>query len=83
MKMFFVNSSKQYKKLIESDYIEDLYDVIEDFFDEHKHRPHLLRFVSEGSECKISFESGCEGFEIEDVSASDVTELKKLLDGES
>lgn len=82
MVLFFENSSKQVKKLIESNYIEDLFDVIEDFFEEHKHRPHILRFVSDGRECRISFESGCEGFVIDDIAASEVLELKKLLSGE-
>lgn len=79
MEMFFENSSKQKKKLIVTDYIEDLYDVIEDFFEEHKHRPHLLSFKLEGNECHISFESGCEGFVIENITSPGVIELKTLL----
>lgn len=77
--MYFENSSKQKKKLITTDYIEDIYDVMEDFFEEHKRRPHLLHMENVENNLKITFESGCEGFLISDMQEAQIQELKYML----
>lgn len=82
MEMYFENSSKQKKKLIKTDYIEDIYDVMEDFFEEHKRRPHLLKMKMERNILRISFETGCEGFVVDGIEESQIQELKDMLAGE-
>lgn len=79
MEMYFENSSKQKKKLITTDYIGDIYDVMEDFFEEHKRRPHLLHMEYVENNLKITFESGCEGFVINNIEETQIQELKDML----
>ena len=79
MEMYFENSSKQKKKLITTDYIEDIYDVMEDFFEEHKRRPHLLHMEYVENNLKITFESGCESFLISDMQEAQIQESKYML----
>lgn len=42
MTLYFVNGSKQKKYIIESDYGEDIIDMIIDFFETHNRFPHML-----------------------------------------
>lgn len=43
MKLYFCGGNKQEKFLFESDYVDDLYDVMIAFFEEHRYFPHFIR----------------------------------------
>lgn len=79
MLLYFTNDSKQKKKLIESDYAEDIYDTILSFFEEHRKFPHFLHVEQEQDKVKISFESTSEFFYIEGVMAEEYEELQDLF----
>lgn len=78
MILYFMNDSKQKKKLLESDYVEDIYDVMEAFFEEHRFRPHFIRSSFEEG-WKVTFGSMTECFVIEGYSETDIEEAKKFL----
>lgn len=79
MHCYFENGSKQKKLLVETDYAEDILDVMEGFFEEHGHRPHVLTPIRKENSLRLSMESGCEAFVIDDISEDQVTELLELL----
>lgn len=79
MLLYFTNNSKQKKKLIESDYAEDIYDTILSFFEEHRKFPHFLHVEQEDNKTRISFGSVSEFFYVEGVSKMDYKELHELF----
>lgn len=80
MLLYFTNDSKQKKILIESDYVEDIYDEIQAFFEEHHIRPHFINVVSDVKGCIISWNSQTEKFVCEGIAKEQVEELKILLE---
>lgn len=76
MILYFTNNSKQKKILIETDFVEDIYDVILAFFEDYKIRPHFIRFDSSCEECKITWDSLSEMFVCENIDENQVKELK-------
>lgn len=81
MLLFFTNDSKQKKKLIETDYVEDIYDVIESFFEDHGFRPHFVKTEFEPV-WKISFGSTSEYFFVENYSQENIDEAKEYIQEE-
>lgn len=77
MILYYINGSQQRKKLVESEYVEDVYDVIEEFFDEHGYRPHFIKNEFE-PEWKITFGSYSEYFLVADYDEEDVIEAKHM-----
>lgn len=75
MHCYFENSSKQKKFLVETDYTEDIIDVMEGFFEEHGHRPHVLIPVMKDNVLRIGIESGCEAFVIDEINEEQADEL--------
>lgn len=79
MILYFVNGSQQKKKLIESDFADDIYDMLIGFFEDHGHYPRFLECKREDESIVISFESASEHFLIENVNDSDEDELMSLV----
>lgn len=79
MKVYFTNDSKQKKTLMESDYAEDIYDVVIAFFEEHHTFPHFLHLEKKGDNAQVSFGSMTEFFVIEDLMDEDYEELEELF----
>lgn len=79
MTLYFVNGSRQKKKNIESDYAEDIYDSILDFFESHGHLPHFLELMQSDKDAVITFESNCEHFLVEDAE-EDCAELAAYIE---
>lgn len=75
----FQYENKQKKYLIETDYTEDIYDVIEDFFESKGHRPHVLIPTYELGVLMIRFGRGNEGFVIEDINKESADEVVSFL----
>lgn len=75
----FCNNSKQENVLIETDYIEDIYDSILAFFDEKHFRPHFLKVLDAGEDCRVDFGSMSEYFQVTGVTYEDIEELKQLI----
>lgn len=78
MTLYFVNGSRQKKKIIESDYAEDIYDSILDFFESHGHLPHFLELMQSDRDAVVTFESSCEHFLVEDAE-EDLGELETYI----
>ena len=79
MLLYFTNNSKQKKVLIETDYVEDIYDEIMAFFEDYKIRPHLIEIRNEESGCSIGWESQSEFFICEGASNDDIDVLKQMF----
>lgn len=77
MVLYFVNGSKQRKEVVESDYAEDMIDVIIDFFESHHKFPHVMKTVRIDQNLMITMENTAEHFLITDVNADDETEITK------
>lgn len=77
MKLYFVNGSKQRKFMLETDYVDDIYDEIEAFFCEHHFEPHFLVTKRAENEWQIRFESQSEYFAIENVDDADEEEFRE------
>lgn len=75
MTLYFVNGSKQKKNIIESDFGEDIIDMIIDFFESHKRFPHILEIVDEADKLIIKINNSSEHFLIEDIDE----ENKKII----
>lgn len=71
MTVYFVNGSLQKKKLIESDYAEDMIDIILDFFESHGSIPHMLEIRREQTDLLVVLPNTREHFLITDVGAED------------
>lgn len=79
MVLYFVNGSHQKKEIIESEYADDLYDMLIGFFEEHKHFPRFLEMRMDGDELIINFESQSEYFLIEEINDEEIKELEELV----
>lgn len=79
MILYFINGSYQKKKLMESDYADDIYDMLTAFFEEHKHFPRFLKCKRADDSLIINFESVTEHFLVDDASESDEEELSKYI----
>jgi len=77
--LYFVNGSHQKKKLIESDFADDLYDVLMDFFEEHKHFPRFLQMENKDKAVRITFESASEHFLVEDINEDEASEFEEII----
>lgn len=75
MELRFVNGSNQKKKIIESDYMEDIIDMIIDFFETHNRFPHVMYLEHENDNICVSFIGTCEHFEILHVDEDGKCEL--------
>ena len=80
MKLYFTNDSKQKKTLIESDFIEDIFDEMMAFFDANRIWPHFLEPAYDEGSIKISFGSTSEYFVVLDVTEIDLEELKEFIE---
>ena len=67
MTLYFVNGSKQKKYIIESDYGEDIIDMIIDFFEKHNRFPHMLSITNEDDNLIINIINSSEHFLVEDI----------------
>ena len=79
MHLYFINGSKQEKKLATSDYIEDLFDVMLEFFESHQRFPHFLHTNLLVDKIEIRFESPCEYFVILKATSQHLDELQQLI----
>lgn len=79
MTLYFVNGSRQMKKLMESDYADDLYDVMMGFFEEHGKYPHFLETERVDDGLKIRFESQCEYFYLQGAEEEECEEYEALV----
>ena len=79
MHCYFENGSKQKKLLVETDYTEDIFDVIEGFFEEHGHRPHVLIPIVKDGTLRIGMDSGCEAFVIDEIASNQIDEVLSEL----
>ncbi len=82
MKIIFVNGSKQHKCLLESDYVDDLFDTMIGFFEEHGKYPHFLKAQTAGEDLKVTFESQSEYFLLSGASGEEREEFSELLESE-
>ena len=79
MILYFVNGSHQQKLLLESDYADDLYDVMIGFFEEHGKYPHFLEMDRFDGSCEIHFESASEYFLLDDAEEPQMDEFEELM----
>jgi hypothetical protein len=79
MTLYFVNGSKQEKKLIETEYADDAYDTMIGLFEEHGKYPHFINMTDEGDDLKITFESQCEYFLLKDATSDDRDEFLEMM----
>lgn len=79
MTLYFVNGSKQRKELIESDYAEDIIDVMLDFFEEHSRFPHILEYVRCKEGAQIMLGHSAEHFYIEDIGEDAEAEINEWI----
>lgn len=79
MKLFFVGGSKQEKLLFESDYVDDLYDVMISFFEEHRYYPHFIRFERCENHLFLYFTHTKECFLIKGIDSDCEEELRALF----
>ena len=64
MTLYFVNGSKQEKKLIETEFADDAYDTMIGFFEEHGKYPHFINMTDEGDDLTPVYLGGdraCQG----------------------
>lgn len=80
MKLFFVLGSKQQKFLIETDYVEDIVDVMISFFEDHGKFPHMLHLEHELNNLKIYLNSGSEYFLINEIDQDILMEMQEYID---
>ena len=78
MRLYFTGCSKQMKFLIDTDYVEDIYDEIEAFFEEYKIRPHIIELRQVHAGYEIWFGSMSERFVIEGMDDNRASELKAM-----
>ena len=81
MTLYFINGSHQQKYLVESDYIEDIIDIIIDFFESHNSFPHMLTVQRENEDIRIEMTNTREHFRITDVSAEDEEAVTEWIEG--
>lgn len=79
MILYFVNGSHQRKCLFESDFVDDLYDVMIGFFEEHGKFPHFLEMKKDSNCCGVYFESSSEYFLFENIDNNQIEELSELI----
>lgn len=80
MIIYFVNGSKQKKYLVESDYAEDIIDVIIEFFESHNRFPHKLELGVMDDELLVKIANTTEHFLITEASVEDVDMIKEWID---
>lgn len=80
MELYFVYGNKQKKKLVESDYADDIYDVVLAFFEEHKVFPHILRLERDGADAIISMPNTAECFCISNIDNEQYMELSGITE---
>lgn len=80
MKLLFVNGSKQQKKIVESDYMEDIIDMILDFFETHNRFPHVMYMEEEDDYTCIKIAGTAEHFRITDVDEEGKKALTEWLE---
>ena len=81
MTLYFINGSHQQKYLVESDYIEDIIDIIIDFFESHNSFPHMLTVRREKEDIRIAMANTREHFRITNVSAEGELALTEWIEG--
>jgi len=79
MILYFVNGSHQQKLLLESDFADDLYDMLIGFFEEHGKYPHFLELKKYDNYCEVHFESVSEYFLLQDADDEMVAEFETLV----
>ena len=79
MFLYFVNGSHQQKLLLESDYADDLYDIMIGFFEEHGRYPHFLEMERYDDYCEVHFESATEYFLLSDVDSEEAAVFEGLV----
>ena len=79
MTLYFVNGSKQKKYIIESDYGEDIIDMIIDFFETHNRFPHLMQIARVESNLIIRMANSSEHFLVEDVDEENETMITEWI----
>ena len=79
MILYFVNGSKQKKKIIESDYGEDIIDMIIDFFETHNRFPHMMQIARVESNLIIRMANSSEHFLVEDVDEENETMITEWI----
>lgn len=78
MRLLFTNDSKQIRMLIVTDFVEDIYDEIEAFFEEHRIMPHIIDIREAVDGYELWFGSMSEHFIIEKMPESEMEELKAM-----
>lgn len=79
MILYFVNGSRQKKFLLQSDFVDDIYDVIIGFFEEHGKFPHILTGMKKDDKFEVHFDNSCEVFLIEDADNDNQNELMNII----
>lgn len=80
MILYFVNGSKQKKYLVESDYAEDIIDVMIEFFESHNRFPHKLELVAVDNEIIVQIANTTEHFLVTETAAEDTDLIKEWID---
>lgn len=79
MILYFINGSMQSKELIESDYAEDIIDIIIDFFESHGAFPHMLEGTRDGEDFLIRWPNTREHFRIKDVGEDEENTIREWM----
>lgn len=79
MKLYFVYGNKQKKKLAESDYADDIYDVIISFFEDHNSFPHIITLCKNQNDAMVEIPNTLEHFLICDITDEQYEELDELV----
>lgn len=78
MKLYFINDSRQKRLLDETNYVEDIYDMIDAFFEDHGVKARFIQ-TSFKQEWSVTFGSLSEKFLVEDYSEEDIQKAVRFL----
>lgn len=78
MKLYFINDSRQKRLLDETNYVEDIYDMIDAFFEDHGVKARFIQ-TSFQEGWNITFGSFTEKFVVDDYSDEDIQNAVRFL----
>lgn len=78
MKLYFFNDSRQKRLLDETHYVEDIYDMIDAFFEDHGVKARFIQ-TSFQEGWSVTFGSFTERFVVEDYTEKDIQDAISFL----
>lgn len=75
----FENGTHTRKELTRTDMVEDIFDVVQAFFEEHRFRPPYMRFTFNSDEWKIDIGSMTEFFFVKEFEDENIGDMKQFL----